>query len=52
MTLELKYERDNREQSETFSLTEETLDELIGSLEDAKTQWALLKQKYSDEICE
>jgi hypothetical protein len=52
MTLELKYERDNREQSETFSLTEETLDELIGSLEDAKTQWALLKQKYSDQICE
>ena len=52
MTLELKYERDNREQSETFSLTEETLDELIGSLEDAKTQWALLKQQYSDEICE
>ena len=52
MTLELKYERDNREQSETFSLTEETLDELIGSLEDAKAKWALLKKKYSDEICE
>ncbi len=52
MTLELKYERDNREQSATFSLTEETLDDLIGSLEDAKSKWALLKQKYSDEICE
>lgn len=52
MTLELKYDRDNREHSATFSLTEETLDDLIDSLEDAKTKWALLKQKYSDEICE
>lgn len=52
MTLELKYERDNRELSATFSLTEETLDDLISSLEDAKAKWALLKQKYSDEICE
>lgn len=52
MTLELKYERDNREHSATFSLTEETLDDLISSLEDAKAKWALLKQKYSDEICE
>lgn len=52
MTLELKFERDNREHSATFSLTEETLDDLIGSLEDAKAKWALLKQKYSDEICE
>jgi len=52
MTLELKFERDDREHSATFSLTEETLDELIGSLEDARAKWALLKQKYSDEICE
>lgn len=52
MTLELKFERDNREHSATFSLTEETLDDLIGSLEDAKAKWALLKKKYSDEICE
>lgn len=52
MTLELKYERNNRKHSATFSLTEETLDDLIGSLEDAKTKWALLMRKYSGEICE
>ncbi len=52
MTLELKYERDDREHSATFSLTEETLEELIGSLEDAKAKWALLREKYSEELCE
>jgi hypothetical protein len=52
MTLELKYERDNREHSATFSLTEETLDDLIDSLEDAKAKWALLREKYSEEMCD
>ena len=52
MTLELKYDRGGREHSATFSLTEETLNELIGSLKDARLKWALLKQKYSDQMCE
>lgn len=51
MTLELKFERDDREHSATFTLTEETLDQLIDSLEDARSKWALLNQKYSDQIC-
>lgn len=52
MTLEIKYERDDREHSATFGLTEETLEKLIDSLEDARSKWALLHQKYSDQICE
>lgn len=52
MTLELKFQRDDREHSATFSLTEDTLDKLIDSLEDARSKWALLNQKYSDQICE
>lgn len=52
MTLELKYERDDRAHSATFSLTEETLNELIESLEDARSKWAILKQKFSDQMCD
>ena len=52
MTLEIKYEREDREHSATFSLTEDTLDKLIGSLEDARSKWAVLNRKYSDQICE
>lgn len=52
MTLELKYERDDREHSATFSLNEETLQKLIDSLLDAHSKWALLKQKFSDQMCE
>ena len=51
MTLELKFERDSREHSATFSLTEETLNDLIYSLEDARSKWLLLNREYSDEIC-
>ncbi len=52
MTLELKYKRGTRESSATFSLTEETLDALISSLEDARAKWALLREKFSKEICD
>lgn len=52
MTLELKFERDGREHSATFSLTEETLGQLINSLEDARSKWILLNRKYSGQICE
>lgn len=52
MTLEIKFERDNREHSATFSLTEETLEKLIASLEDARAKWSLLKDEYSQEMCD
>jgi len=52
MTLELKFERDNREHSATFSLTEDTLENLIASLEDARAKWALLLEEYSQKMCE
>lgn len=52
MTLEIKYERDDQEHSTTFALTEDTLEKLIDSLEDARSKWALLQKKYSDQICE
>jgi len=51
MTLELKFSKDDREHSATFSLSESKLDELIESLEDARNKWQLLHQKYSDKIC-
>ena len=52
MTLELKYNKDDRDHSATFSLSETKLDELIASLEDAKAKWQLLKTKFDDQICE
>lgn len=52
MTLELKFQRDDRNQSATFSLNRETLNELIKSLERAKAKWDLMLERYADEICE
>lgn len=52
MTLEMKYRKDERSHSATFSLSEATLDELISSLEDAREKWKILKNKYSDQFCE
>lgn len=52
MTLELKFERNDREHSATFSLSESKLDELIENLEDARLKWGVLKTKYNDQICE
>lgn len=51
MTLELKFKRDDRIQSATFGLNRETLDELITSLERAKSKWDLMQSTYQDQIC-
>jgi len=52
MTLELKFQRDDRNQSATFSLNRETLNDLIKSLERAKLKWDLMQERYGNEICE
>ena len=51
MTLELKFKRDDRFHSATFSLNEETLRSLIRSLERAEKKWNLINTQFSTQIC-
>ncbi len=52
MTLELKFYKNERSDSATFSLSESTLNELIRSLEDARNKWKIMKNDFADRICE
>jgi hypothetical protein len=52
MTLELKYKRDDNVRSIAFSLSEESLAELIDSLIDARAKWDLIKHNFSENLCE
>ena len=51
MTLELKFQRDERTQSATFGLNRETLENLITSLERAKVKWDLMQSTCESQIC-
>jgi len=51
MTLELKFNKDERTQSATFGLNKETLEELIESLQRAQSKWDLMQESYHEDIC-
>lgn len=51
MTLELSFEKNDRSQSATFSLNEETLVSLIENLQDARLKWQMLNDEYFNQVC-
>lgn len=52
MTLELAFEKNGQTQTATFSLNDETLEQLLDQLHRTKAKWQIMHEKYAEHLYE